>query len=380
MSSRPAPSPSPRPRAAGGTASRGNARLPATSAPSKAWVWFLVLVAPRTSRARLVLLAAASLIAPVVLLIETMAGKPVDASAVAGVAGVMFLLVTLRMSGVVRAHQQAVTREQVLRREAAQLVRAPSQAEIHNVTISAVSELVGDNVLAISLATLPAGSGSPAGSEPQAVSGSPDGSGTAGPNVFKVVASSGDQRYIGDIDLGAFPQAVAESLRSGRAVRCSAIDPDVLPAAGRAMAARAHNLFICPLVTTEQLKGVIVVRSVDELPVDVTNTLETLAAQVGMALDREVLTEAFHARRSEARFQTLVQSASDVILIARPDTTITYQTPSTQRILGYGPGAGGRAVDVSAAPQRRGSGGRRLWRRGLPGRDVGHRRVAHPSR
>src|SRR3974390_2692596 len=46
-----------------------------------------------------------------------------------------------------------------------------------------------------------------------------------------------------------------------------------------------------------------------------------------------------HARRSEARFQTLVQNASDVILIVRPDTTITYQTPSSKRTLGYAVGA-----------------------------------------
>jgi diguanylate cyclase (GGDEF)-like protein/PAS domain S-box-containing protein len=40
-----------------------------------------------------------------------------------------------------------------------------------------------------------------------------------------------------------------------------------------------------------------------------------------------------------ARFQTLVESAADVILIARPDTTVSYQTPSAQRTLGYPPGA-----------------------------------------
>ena len=96
---------------------------------------------------------------------------------------------------------------------------------------------------------------------------------------------------------------------------------------------------MCPIVTAGQLKGIVVVETSDELPIDLTNTLETLAAQVGLALDREELTEAFHARRSESRFQTLVQSASDVILIARPDTTITYQTPSALRILGYEPGA-----------------------------------------
>ena len=52
-------------------------------------------------------------------------------------------------------------------------------------------------------------------------------------------------------------------------------------------------------------------------------------------------------RRSEARFQTLVQNASDVILIARPDTTIAYQTPSASRILGYEPGS----LEGSASPR-----------------------------
>ena len=53
------------------------------------------------------------------------------------------------------------------------------------------------------------------------------------------------------------------------------------------------------------------------------------------------MTEAMHARRSEARFQTLVQNASDVILIVRPDTTITYQTPSARADPGLR--AGGRS-------------------------------------
>ena len=81
------------------------------------------------------------------------------------------------------------------------------------------------------------------------------------------------------------------------------------------------------------------VQSYRELSIDLTNAIETLAAQVGLALDRVDLSESFHAHRSEVRFQTLVQNASDVILIARPDTTITYQTPSAQRILGFKPGS-----------------------------------------
>ena len=96
-------------------------------------------------------------------------------------------------------------------------------------------------------------------------------------------------------------------------------------------------MVVCPLILQESLTGVIVVHSKLKLPTELRSCVETLAAQVGLALDRELMTEAVHSQRSEARFQTLVQNASDVILIVRPDTTISYQTPSVRRILGYEP-------------------------------------------
>ena len=98
----------------------------------------------RTSSARLALLAPVSLIAPVVLLVETNLGNPVDAPAIAGVAGLMFLLVVLRMSGLVRAHQEAIAREQVLRRAAGKLVAAPGRDGIYEAAITAAEELVAD--------------------------------------------------------------------------------------------------------------------------------------------------------------------------------------------------------------------------------------------
>jgi diguanylate cyclase (GGDEF)-like protein/PAS domain S-box-containing protein len=267
-----------------------------------------------TSNRRLVLLGLVTLIAPVVLLFETTAGKPVDAPVIAGVAGIMFLLVVMRMSGVVAAHKQAVAREQVLRREAAGLVGAPGRAGINEATVRAVSDLVrGHSALyTVSLAM------------------------AAGEGQFKVVA--GPKTVDGDalFDLDTLPAEVWAGLGAGRSVRCVAPAPEGAPAAPTSATDR---LFVCPIATADQLKGIIVVESSDELPIDLTNTVETLAAQVGLAIDREELTEAFHARRSESRFQTLVQSASDVILIARPDTTIVYQTPSALRILGYEPGA-----------------------------------------
>jgi diguanylate cyclase (GGDEF)-like protein/PAS domain S-box-containing protein len=274
---------------------------------------------PRTGRSRLMLLAAASLIAPAVLLVESVLGDTVDAPVIAVVAGVMFLLVLMRMAGLVQAHQQAMTRERVLRTAAAELVAAPGNADIYQATITAVSALVSGyrDISGVTFAV-----SSPAGG-------------------LTVAAQSG--RHAADrlLSLIAHRAEVRDTLNEGRVARCTV-------AAGESATDRAtdpadegppEHVLICPLVSKDSLQALIAVTSADELPVELTNTIETLAAQVGLALDREAVTETFHARRSEARFQTLVQNASDIILIARPDTTITYQTPSATSILGYEPGS-----------------------------------------
>jgi diguanylate cyclase (GGDEF)-like protein/PAS domain S-box-containing protein len=270
---------------------------------------------PRTGPSRLILLAAASLIAPAVLLVESLLGHPVDAPVIAVVAGVMFLLVLMRMAGLVQAHQQAMTRERVLRSAAAELVAAPGNEDIYRATIAAVSALVSGHrdIVGVTFA----------------VSSPADG--------FVVAAKSGSADTAKLLGLMALRADVREQLRAGNVTRCTvgATEAEDDPAEQ----GPPEQVLICPLLGKDQLQALIAVNSASKLPVELTNTIETLAAQVGLALDREALTETFHARRSEARFQTLVQNASDIILIARPDTTITYQTPSATSILGYEPGS-----------------------------------------
>jgi len=269
------------------------------------------ITVPRTSRARLALLAGVSLIGPVVLIVESAGGHPVDAPVVAAVAAVMFGLVLLRMSGLVTVHQQAVAREQVLRRVASELVAAPGRLGIYEATIAAVGELASDHdeVLDVTVAVR-------------------DETGS-----LRVVARMNPGEGDDIVDLGSFPENVLERLVAGTALGC--------PAETQASEREPCDefLILLPLVDDDHLKALITVRTAGELEVDITGTLETLGAQVRLALDREEMTEAFHMRRSESRFQTLVRHASDVILITRPDTTITYQTPSAERILGYGPGS-----------------------------------------
>ncbi len=65
--------------------------------------------------------------------------------------------------------------------------------------------------------------------------------------------------------------------------------------------------------------------------------LDALATQLALALEGARLTEKIHLRRSEARFASLVQHSSDLITVVGSDATIAYQSPSSERVLGYQP-------------------------------------------
>jgi diguanylate cyclase (GGDEF)-like protein/PAS domain S-box-containing protein len=261
--------------------------------------------APRTTWTRLGLLAACSLIAPIVLLIETLMGNPVDAPTIAVVAAAMFLLVLLRMAGLIWDREQAENREQVLRTSASELVAASGREAIYQATVAGLNALLAghEDSVEISLAvTDPAG-------------------------VLTVAGRSGNDAAEEAVDLTELWAELQSRMVAGQSIPHS-IDVD-----------DSLQLLVYPLGAQDQLQGMVVASSASDVPQELQNAIELLVAQVDMALDRECMTETLHARRSEARFQTLVQNASDVILIARPDTTITYQTPSSMRTLGYEPGS-----------------------------------------
>jgi diguanylate cyclase (GGDEF)-like protein/PAS domain S-box-containing protein len=270
--------------------------------------------ASRTRASRLVLLAVVSLIAPAVLLVEVAVGDPIDAPIIAVVAAAMFLLVLARMAGLVRAHEQALVREQVLRESAADLVAASGREGIDGAAIAGISALVSGHkdIVGSTLAVE-----NPAGE-------------------LVVVARSGVVSTNEQQNLAALWADLQESQSKGK-VASQIVDARPLRADPSDI--NLSEQLVCPLVAMHQLQGLIAVTSATKLPIELRSSIEILAAQVGLALDREAMTETIHTRRSEARFQTLVQNASDVILIATADTTITYQTPSAKRILGYAPGS-----------------------------------------
>jgi diguanylate cyclase (GGDEF)-like protein/PAS domain S-box-containing protein len=270
----------------------------------------------RTTRKRLALLAGVSLIAPVVLITEATVSTHIDAGVIGACAAAMFVLVLARMAGLVRAHEQAVQREHVLRVTAGDLVTATSRAAILWSATSAVAELAADADVRVRLAEIDR-----AGRILLAVPDSPAevssrGEPTAGEPVgdalsAEVRAELGAHRPF-SLEAGALP---------------GLLDPSDDP---------RSRLHLFPIAAENTLVGAIALTSAASLPFELSNAVSTVIAQAELALDSDVLRESMHAQRSEARFQTLVQNASDIILIVRPDTTITYQTASVRRILGYG--------------------------------------------
>jgi diguanylate cyclase (GGDEF)-like protein/PAS domain S-box-containing protein len=98
-----------------------------------------------------------------------------------------------------------------------------------------------------------------------------------------------------------------------------------------------HHLLVFPLFIRDQLRGLLFVARVSEFTGEVRDSLQTMSAQISLALESAILAEAVHTRRSEKRFRSLVQHSTDLISVVDFDTTITYVSPSVQQMLGYEP-------------------------------------------
>ena len=105
-----------------------------------------------------------------------------------------------------------------------------------------------------------------------------------------------------------------------------------------------------PLPVRDGLLGLLVLACPQQPSRQARGALEALANQLALALEGARLTEEIHAQRSEARFASLVQNSSDLITVVGADATITYQSPSSEHVLGYTPA---RAARHALRPARR---------------------------
>ena len=94
-------------------------------------------------------------------------------------------------------------------------------------------------------------------------------------------------------------------------------------------------LITIPLSTQSGTYGAIVLVGATSLPQEVSHALDTLAAQVALALESAALTEDLRRREREEAAAVLLQHSSDVVAVVDADLVIRFLTPSVEPVLGY---------------------------------------------
>ncbi|MEU5891700.1 EAL domain-containing protein [Streptomyces sp. NPDC047461] len=267
-----------------------------------------------TGMGRVSLLALASLIAPVILLTEGVRGVSSDVGVIGVFSAVLFLLVLYRLAGVVATHRRAVGREKVLRNAVSSLGGAGDLRDLAAAVQSAVTELMPNGPQRSALLTVP-------------------------DNMLWMSRAHGGAR--GPLSARA-TAAVRELIASGesRLVPLDGAGPDLAAhiTGSDEMLSRTGHALVCPLASQDHpsgdpLVGALIVAGNEHDLLVLRDTLATLAAQTALAAARVTLAQEVNRRNSEVYFRTLVQNASDVILIL-DDDRVRYASPSADQMLG----------------------------------------------
>jgi diguanylate cyclase (GGDEF)-like protein/PAS domain S-box-containing protein len=258
------------------------------------------------TRGRILGIAVAALIAPVIETVKYSGHGGTDAYVIGFAAIILFALVVVRMIGLARAQEATVKRERTMRAAADAFATATSRREIVRAAHDAATMLT--------------------------------------PVESAVCVFQLDQRYgatclvaercgasAGEVvvELAALPEEVVGELSRRNSVEI----PDARALLGPQ--APATPAFMAPFLMQGRLEGVVALLGTSTASVLLRVSLEALATQVGLALQSAALTEVVLRSETEARFSALVQHSSDVIFVLDPDTTIQYASPSVEQMLSY---------------------------------------------
>jgi PAS domain S-box-containing protein len=268
--------------------------MPATEQRTKLTVW------------RLGLLAAATLMAPAMQFFQGVVGyAPV---VVIGGSVALFLLVVARMADVIHRSEGALHRERALREAGAALVAASGREDIFAAALQAVRALTGKGH-SVGLFLV----------------------GDAGEVRSAVPSTPGIDGSRNAVLLPQLPPAARTALEQGQGHDAGEL-ADLARSLGET-GGRAVSVY--PILLGDLLRGFLILSGERQLPSAVAPSLTALVSQVVLALESSQLSEQVHRQRSEARFSSLVQNATDVITVIEPDATVLYQSPSVERVLGY---------------------------------------------
>ncbi|MFE1549970.1 aminotransferase class I/II-fold pyridoxal phosphate-dependent enzyme [Streptomyces sp. NPDC058718] len=271
--------------------------------------------APRIAERRLALLAGASLVAPALLLFQSLRhDRDQDIAVIAIFSALMFMLVLARLWSMMTAHGKAEARERSLRVAAASLVAALSPREVGGAVETASATLFGP------------------GTDHRVLLLTRDRRG--GLNAVATVAHPWSCRTdrLTAPPATAWPELVA---RGARLLPVTRLDPAV----AAEVSPESHAL-LCPLelqtpAGREPLLGVLLLAGPEKKLSEIAGPAQSLASQAALALERFGLSEEVNRRTSEAYFRTLVHNTSDVILIVDDDDSVRYASPSAESMFGH---------------------------------------------
>jgi diguanylate cyclase (GGDEF)-like protein/PAS domain S-box-containing protein len=250
---------------------------------------------------RLVLLTATSLVVPAALLVDALTGTARHGLMIAVCSAALFVLVLLRVSGVIARHTRAVERERTLRSAGAALVAATDLDAVVDATRSVVARLLPPGAAHQEALLVPAG----APAEPRPA-------GTAASALYQV---------------------------------------DALDEAAAGTARGFPTALVCPLVLLDRPEhavpvGRLVVAADERVLLTLQGALEVLASLAALAVERVRLVGEMNRRDTEAYFRTLVHHTNDVILVVGDDGRVREASPSTPSVLGPGPVVGTAVLDL----------------------------------
>ncbi|MGZ4146568.1 MAG: putative bifunctional diguanylate cyclase/phosphodiesterase [Actinomycetota bacterium] len=266
----------------------------------------------RLTRPRLIILGVASLTAQFVRILQLITGKSGDLWVISVATVALFVLVVIRMSGLVHKLELSFHREKALRTAGASLVTATNRAGIYAAAMQAVHTLVPDGTARM-----------------LAVTEDEDGE-----KRFEVVAATDGNGSLGwAIRLEDMSPMNRARLLQHEAFQVPIDESTIAQVAG--LGETSSSVFLSPLFLRGELGAILVVGNLKAIPRSICDSIEALSSQVALALESAALTEDLLRRQSEARFSSLVQNSSDVVMVVEADSTVRYISPSVERVLGY---------------------------------------------
>ena len=263
------------------------------------------------SAVRLTVLMLASLIAPIVLFTESFRTRGTYEGVIAIFSAILYLLVLSRLWDAAASHRRALRRERAVRQAVVSLVSAVTVDQAAAAVKSATSTLLGDG---------------------------PPGA------VLLAVRTDGTLQAVTEDCADPVPMSQLRELAEEWLPLMPGTAPPPtpvhrLPEQVRAFAPGCEWMLLCPLTLKDRpagdpLIGVLAVFGEQRILADLSATMEILAHQVALALERIVLSQEVIRQGQEAYFRTLVQDASDAILIVSDDGKVRYATPSAASIFG----------------------------------------------